>query len=138
MDKKEFKAISNQVFEEHGFYVKNKKYFKETKDLIIEIEYQKSSYSNIHYINMYIYIKELYNTSFYAGFARGPIRFPDTIDYLNLDSVEFRDKLIPLIKKCVSPVEKHEIDYIKKHGESIAFPKEVINYITSKNKVKKT
>lgn len=52
MDVKEFKSTVASVLKQLGFLVKDKRFYRKSDDLLIVVEYQKSSWSEAYYLEV--------------------------------------------------------------------------------------
>lgn len=65
MDRKQFKELCKNVFNERGFKKQNHAFYLTGRDLLCGIDLQKSSFGDIYYVNYYYFIGKYENVANY-------------------------------------------------------------------------
>lgn len=126
MNNKTFKDSMCEILEKNSFCNERNSYYFETKELIIIVSCQKSSYSNGYYINYGFLVK-----SINEDMERVKVNFCDVIgrfdgnekDIFNIDSLDKKqfEKIIQKnINSIIKPVIEHGISkYFELYPEAM-------------------
>lgn len=113
MDNKEFNKVLHEILINYGFLFKNKNYYKNTNDLIVVVNTQKSNYDDSIYINYAIFVKDIHIGSDYPKVQEGDIRgrflYDDgnvsgNYDLIKLNKTELQNNLKMNIDNIFTPL----------------------------------
>jgi hypothetical protein len=73
LEKKEFKTIVNQYLRTQGFIKKGSYYYRDSEEMKFVFGLQKSNFSNIYYVNLGIFIKDIHKVKEYPRDIEGDV-----------------------------------------------------------------
>lgn len=138
MEKKEFLDVSREYFKSIGFQtLKKSKFFYEAEDLIIQVYFTHSNFSELYYIDYYISIKDLHPKLSILNFesnidAQG--RFGDgnyqiEIEYDKINSQEYFKILDEQTKIHICPIINQGLKAMKNNKNLFIYSQQTKKYL---------